>query len=76
MKYALMILQLVPVIIDIMKKLEDLMPESGKGAVKLEMLRTILAETYPMIMEAWSSIEKIVTVLVTLFNTHGMFKKG
>lgn len=75
MKYALMLLQLVPVLMDIMRKLEEIMPESHKGALKLEMLRTILAETYPAAMEMWGAIEKIVAVLVTLFNTHGLFKK-
>ena len=74
MKYALMILQLVPVIIDIIKKLEEVMPESGQGAKKLEMLREILAEVYPNIMEMWDSIEKIVGVIVGLFNRNKVFE--
>ena len=74
MKYALMLLQLVPVIIDIIKKLEEVMPESGQGSKKLEMLREILAEVYPNVMEMWNSIEKIVAVIVGLFNRNKVFE--
>jgi hypothetical protein len=49
------------------------MPESGKGAEKLEMLRVILAETYPSIMEVWDAIERIVVTLVGLFNRNKVF---
>lgn len=73
MKYALMILQLVPVLMDIIRKLEEILPENNKGAEKLAMLRQIVSEVYPEIMKVWGTIEKVVAVLVRLFNEKEVF---
>lgn len=75
MKYAFLILQLIPVLIDIMKKIEETIGASNQGVEKLEAVRKILAEIYPHLMDSWSVIEKIIAVLVNLFNMTGTFKK-
>ena len=76
MKYALLIIQMIPAIIDIVKKLEEVMPQSGKGAEKLAFVRDALSKTHDGVSEAWPKIEGVVEVCVKYFNSWGVFKKS
>jgi len=69
MKTALAILQLIPAIIALIPSLNSFIPQGGQGAVKLELLKTILTETYDGISAIWPVIEKIVTALCTAKKT-------
>jgi len=75
MKIFLQVLELVPAIIALVKAVESQFPESGKGAVKLAMVRSILEAAHDNITDMWPSIEKIIAVLVKFFNENGSFNK-
>lgn len=75
MKYVLLIIQMIPSIIDIIKKVEELYPESGAGAAKLQLVKEMLEAAYDNVTEAWPQIEKIVAVIVEFANRFGIFKK-
>lgn len=76
MKYALLIIQMIPAIIDIIKKVEELYPETGAGKDKLLLVKSMLQAAYDNINDAWPQIEKIVGVVVDFANRFGIFKKA
>lgn len=72
------IFQLIPVILELVKSIENQIPEGGQGKEKLEFIKSILnalSEAYPSILNVSSIIEKIVSYSVSLYNTTGVFKK-
>lgn len=75
MKYALLIIQLIPEIIKIVRAVEEVMPESGMGKEKLEFVREMLTKAHDGVTEAWPSIESVVGVIVKYLNQWGVFKK-
>lgn len=75
MKYVMLIFKLVPMLFNIVKELEVLFPESGKGTMKLQLLKQIIEDLYPELMQAWELIEKVVATIVANFNENGVFKK-
>ncbi len=76
MKYALLIIQMIPAIIDIIKKVEELYPESGAGKDKLLLVKSMLQAAYDGVTDAWPQIEKIIGVVVEFANRFGVFKKA
>jgi hypothetical protein len=76
MKYALFVIQLIPAIIDIIRKVEELYPEAGAGKDKLLLVKSMLQAAHDNITEAWPQIEKIVGVVVEFANRFGVFKKA
>jgi hypothetical protein len=76
MKYALFIIQLIPEIIKIVRAVEEVMPEAGKGKEKLEFVREMLTKAYDGVTEAWPNIESVVGVVVKYLNQWGIFKKA
>jgi len=70
-----MVLGIVPEIVSLVVMLEKLFPAAGIGTEKLTMLKRILAAAYDGITEFMPSIEKIVTVMVELFNKFGWPEK-
>jgi hypothetical protein len=68
-------LQIVLVVLEIVKLVEKLMPEKGKGAEKLTLVRTMLEEAMGDVQDLWPDIERIIGLFVKLANIAGTFKK-
>ena len=75
MEKILLIAKLIPVIIELIKAIEDAIPGQGKGEAKLAAVRGILEATVEGFSNLWPSLEKIIPVLVSTFNAVGSFKK-
>lgn len=76
-------LELIPLIIATIKAIEQALPETGLGTVKLTALRAALAAGYDTIAsvlgpfeEVWPKIEGIVGKIVEAFNKVAFFNKG
>jgi hypothetical protein len=67
------VLQLLPSIITGLKALEEAIPGHGKGEAKLAALRGILESVSAQVDVLWPAIEKVVGVLVGVFNKTGVF---
>ena len=65
------VLSIVPEIANIIVMLEKTLPQAKVGTEKLAALRGILLAAYEGIDLVWGSIEKIVKVLVALWNKCG-----
>lgn len=70
------ILQLIPALIAALKAIEDAIPGSGMGEQKLAAVRGILEAVDGSITSLWPQISSVISVLVTLFNNTGIFKKA
>ena len=70
------ILQLIPALITALKAIEEAIPGSGKGEQKLSAVRGILEAVDGSITSLWPQISSVISVLVTLFNNTGIFKKA
>lgn len=70
------VLQLLPSIITAIRAIEDAIPGKGKGEMKLAAIREILEAASGQMALFWPLIEKAIGVLVSLFNTTGVFSKG
>ena len=70
------ILQLIPALITALKAIEDAIPGSGMGEQKLAAVRGILEAVDGSITSLWPQISSVISVLVTLFNNTGIFKKA
>ena len=70
------ILQLIPALITALKAIEEAIPGSGKGEQKLSAIRGILEAVDGSITSLWPQISSVISVLVTLFNNTGIFKKS
>lgn len=75
MQTVLTILQLIPSIIKVIQAIEEALPQAGIGAEKLAAIRQMLEVMYEGITDLWPTIEKIIAILVTLFNKTGAFEK-
>lgn len=69
MEKILLIAKLIPVLIEIIKAVEAAIPGEGKGEAKLTMVRQILEVTDSTITSIWPSLEKVIAVIVTTFNS-------
>lgn len=70
-----LILQLIPIILELVKAVEQNIPEDGKGKEKLEFLKDVLTSIYPQLIDLWDIVNKIINAAVTLYNATGEFKK-
>lgn len=75
MKNIFLILKLIPILIKILRGIEEEIPGAGNGSAKLAAVKKILDITLDNAEEVWPSVEKIVGILVSLFNDTGTFKK-
>lgn len=82
LKIARLIVSLMPILITAIKSAEEAMPESGKGAVKLAMVRGMLESAYSAANdteatfdEVWPPIKRAVDAIVSAFNAAKSFKK-
>lgn len=76
MKVLLLVIQMVPALIELIKALENALPIAGIGGEKLAAVRKIIEATFDGAQEIWPVVEKVISVLVDLFNATGIFKKG
>ena len=76
MQNLVIILQLIPALITALKAIEEAIPGSGKGEQKLSAIRGILEAVDGSITSLWPQISSVISVLVTLFNNTGIFKKA
>ncbi len=76
MQNIVIILQLIPALITALKAIEEAIPGSGQGEQKLSAIRGILEAVDGSITSLWPQISSVISVLVTLFNNTGIFKKA
>ncbi len=76
MQNLIIILQLIPALTTALKAIEEAIPGSGKGEQKLAAIRGILEAVDGSITSLWPQISSVISVLVTLFNNTGIFKKA
>lgn len=70
-----LILSLLPLIIQAVRQLEELFPESDRGAMKLDLIRRTIQNVYDISDNTLPLIEKMVNTIVDVFNKFGIFKK-
>ena len=68
-------LQIVLTLIEIVKIVEKLIPESGQGTNKLTLVRQLAEQAIGDISTMWPQIEALVAAFVKLSNVAGSFKK-
>ena len=72
----LIVVQLIPAVIEIVKTVETMFPVSGAGQEKLKLVREMLSAAHGSIEELWPSLERIIAAVVSFANAVGVFKKG
>lgn len=70
-----LVLSILPLIIDLTKKLEQQFPESGLGKMKLSLVIEAIKNTLGDSKDVIPVIEKVTSAVVSVFNTFGIFKK-
>jgi hypothetical protein len=70
-----LILSLLPLVIQAVRQLEELFPESDRGAMKLDLIRRTIQNVYDISDNTLPLIEKMVNTIVDVFNKFGIFKK-
>jgi hypothetical protein len=80
---AKMILSLLPAIIEAVKAIESVLPDSNQGAEKLALIKGVLQGAYKAGSSAvgtfedlWPRIEDAIAAVVKFFNSTGVFKKS
>ena len=68
-------LQMILTIIELVKIVEKMIPESGQGANKLTLVRQLAEQAIGDISAMWPQIEALVAAFVKLSNVAGSFKK-
>ncbi len=76
METGLAVLQLVPAVIDVVKKAEEVLPLPGMGKEKLALVKDIMSEAYDGLNEIWPKLEQIIARFVEFANKVGIFKKS
>lgn len=69
-----LIIQILPLIIELIKAIENAIPASGKGKEKLEFAKSVLDSAIPNIENIWASLEKIIGATVAVLNKTGWFR--
>lgn len=75
MDKILEVFKLIPVIIELIKAIEQAIPGESKGEAKLVAVREILEIVDGGTKNLWPQISLIISVLVKTFNTTGVFSK-
>lgn len=76
------VVQLLPVIVSVVKTVEESLPVAGAGRQKLEMVRGFLENAFVTaghfgvtFDQIWPTLQSIVNSTVATFNAVGKFKK-
>ena len=67
------VISLLPALIEAIKAVEAALPESGRGAAKLAVVREVILAVDASLETAWPLLEKLVNGLVRVFNLFGIF---
>ena len=70
-----LILQLLPLLINVIKAVEAAIPAGGKGREKLEAIKGVLVASDSNVSSVWTTLEAVISVLVGLFNNTGAFTR-
>jgi hypothetical protein len=83
LEVATALIGLLPQIIGAVKAIEVALPQTGKGAEKLALVKSTLeaaelvaSTTMPIVAQLWPAIEAIVGAVVGMFNRTGAFKSS
>ena len=71
-----MFLQMIPFIIEAIKKIEEFLPVPGVGKDKLALIRESLSAIFKEVDSIWPAVETLVAALVKMANASGIFKKS
>lgn len=78
-----LVLSLLPLIIEAVKTIESAYPMSGKGQLKLELVKSVIEQAYnsgtgfvSKFEDVWPVIQKTIASVVAFMNETGLFKKG
>lgn len=74
MEKALLLFKLLPIIIQVIKAVEEAIPGKGQGEAKLAAVREMLELVYEKTDDFWPEISKLIGVLVKMFNATGWAK--
>ncbi len=69
------IMQYLPTIIAVIRTIEEAIPGKGQGEAKLSAVREMLELADTGFKEALPTVDKLIAILVTLFNKAGVFRK-
>lgn len=67
------VISLLPALIEAIKAVEAALPEPGRGAAKLAIVREMILVVDESLESAWPLLEKFVNGLVRVFNSFGIF---
>lgn len=73
---VLVIVQLIPAVIEIVKTVETMFPLPGAGQEKLKLVRELLTTAHEGLEGMWPTLEKLIAAVVSFANSVGVFKKG
>lgn len=76
MKTFIQIIQMLPALITAVKQVEEFVPSTGSGKEKLAFIIGIIQDTVEDAKSMIPTIEKVVSRLVILANSTGVFAKG
>lgn len=72
-----------PLLVNLVREIEAAVPEPGQGATKLAAVKAFLVGllakiglTELLIQRVWPALEAVVSGLVGVYNTIGVFRKG
>lgn len=68
-------IQMILAVIEIVKLVEKLIPESGQGANKLSLVRQLAEQAVGDVTNVWPTLESVIAAFVKLANLAGTFKK-
>ena len=71
-----LVLELLPIVVDVVKQLEKIFPDSGQGPMKFELIKNVLQTAYGISNDYLPTIEKMVNVVVDVLNRFGVFKNS
>lgn len=75
MEKLFLLMKLIPVMIEIIKAIEAAIPGKGQGEAKLAAVRSLLETADSTLNGSVPLVEKVVGILVELFNKTGAFGK-
>jgi hypothetical protein len=75
MNNLMMIVKLIPLLIQIIKAVENAIPGQGKGEAKLAMVRQLLEVADSSLNSIWPMVERVVGILVATFNKTNAWPK-
>lgn len=74
---------LLPIVLQLVRQLEEALPTSGAGAAKLAQIKAILQQLFATLSgltvtfdQVWPTVQALITGVVGAFNALGVFRKG